>query len=203
MKKVIFGILGVVLAALIIVLVISVMNNKKPTETVVEEAKQVDNIDKYGYILFDNKSKLYHDKFKELKEILNEETLDETKYAKIVAEMFAADFYDLDSKVSNTDIGGLDFVHPDAKEDFSKTATDTMYKYVETNVYGARKQELPVVKDVVATVTTTPYAGQKVSDEKAYSAEVSLEYEKDMGYPTKVTLSIVHVDNKLYVVNVK
>ena len=203
MKKVVISIIGALLIIIVAVLVITKLTNNKPKETVVEEAKQVDNIDKYGYYLFDNKSKLYHEKFKELKEVLNAETLDEKAYAKVVAEMFAADFYDLESKVSNTDIGGLDFVHPDAKEDFTKTAIDTMYRYVETNVYGARKQELPVVKSATANITEARYAGQKLVDEKAFSGEVTLEYVKDLGYPTKVTLSIVHVDNKLYIVNVK
>ena len=203
MKKVIISIVGAIVVIVAAVLIIGALTNKKPKEVVVEEAKQVDNIDKYGYYLFDNKSKLYHEKFKELKDVLNAETLDEKQYAKVVAEMFVADFYDLDSKVSNTDIGGLDFIHPDAKEDFSKTATDTMYKYVETNVYGARTQELPVVKSATATISEARYNNDKIVDEKAYNAEVSLEYVKDLGYPTSVSLSIVHVDKKLYVVKIK
>ena len=196
MKKVIIAIAGVVIVAVVAILLLNSRNNNKPKEQVVEQAKQVDNIDKYGYVLFDNKSKLYHEKFKTLKEVLNAETFDESAYAKIVAEMFAADFYDLNTKVSNTDIGGLDFVHPNAITDFSKTATDSMYRYVESNVYGNRKQELP-------SVTNQRYNGEKVKDEKAYQATVDITYEKDLGYPSKVTLNIVHVENKLYIVEVK
>ena len=203
MKKIIIGLVGAIAVVVIAIVAINVLTNKKIEEPVVEEAKQVDNIDKYGYVLFDNKSKLYHEKFKELKDVLNAETYDDKAYAKIVAEMFAIDFYDLDSKVSNTDIGGLDFIHPAAKENFQKTATDTMYKYVETNVYGARNQELPIVSEAVATITEAPYAGNTVTDANGYIAEVTLAYSKDLGYPTKVTLSIVHLDNKLYVVIVK
>ena len=203
MKKVIIALIGVVVIVVAAIFLLNLRNNNKPKEKVVEQAKQVDNIDKFGYVLFDNKSKLYHEKFKELKDVLNADEFDDKAYAKVAAEMFAIDFYDLNSKVSNTDIGGLDFVHPDAKETFSKTATDSMYKYVETNVYGNRKQELPAVKDAKATITDHRVAFEKAKDEKGYSAVVDITYEKDLGYPTKVTLSLVHVDNKLYVVEVK
>lgn len=203
MKKLIIALIGVVVIVVAAIFLLNLRNNNKPKEKVVEQAKQVDNIDKFGYVLFDNKSKLYHEKFKELKDVLNAKEFDDKAYAKVAAEMFAIDFYDLNSKVSNTDIGGLDFVHPDAKETFSKTATDSMYKYVETNVYGNRKQELPAVKDAKSTITDHRVAFEKVKDEKGYSAVVDITYEKDLGYPTKVTLSLVHVDNKLYVVEVK
>ena len=203
MKKVIITLAGIIVVVVAAILLLNMRNDKKPKEKVVEQAKQVDNIDKYGYTLFDNKSKLYHEKFKELKEVLNEKEIDDKKYAKIVAEMFAADFYDLNTKVSNTDIGGLEFVHPDAITDFSKTATDSMYKYVETNVYGNRKQELPSVKSTTATVTDHRYNSEKAKDEKGLEATIDITYEKDLGYPTKVTVDMVHVDKKLYIVEVK
>ena len=202
MKKVIVLIIGIILIVVSSVMVLNGRNtNAKKEDT--KENKKVDNIEKYGYTLFDNKSKAYKEKFKDLKKVLNEEEIDYKEYAKVIAELFTIDFYDLNSKVSNTDIGGLDFVHPDAKDTFSKTATDSMYKYVETNVYGNRKQELPAVKDAKATITDHRVAFEKAKDEKGYSAVVDITYEKDLGYPTKVTLSLVHVDNKLYVVEVK
>jgi uncharacterized protein YxeA len=203
MKKIIIAVVGVIVVVVTAILLLNMRNNGKPKEQVVEQAKQVDNIDKYGYVLFDNKSKLYHEKFKELKDVLNAKEFDDKAYAKVAAEMFAIDFYDLNTKVSNTDIGGLAFVHPDAITDFSKTATDSMYKYVETNVYGNRKQELPSVKEAKATITDHRVALEKAKDEKGYQAVVDITYEKDLGYPTKVTLSLVHVDSKLYVVEVK
>ena len=204
MKKVIIAIVGVVLVVVLSLILFNGKNNdpKKEKEEV-EESKQVDNIDKYGYVLFENKSKAYKEKFNTLKEVLNEEEVDDKKYAKVVAELFVIDFYDLNSKVSNTDIGGLDFIHKDAKEDFIKTSQDTVYKYVESNVYGGRKQELPVVESAEATVTETNYQGKKVQDENAYTAEVDITYKKDLKYPTKVNLTIVHDSNKLYVVVIK
>ena len=203
MKKIILTILGIILIAVSCVMILNSRNEKKPKEKVVETAKKVDNIDKYGYVLYDNTSKLYHEKFSELKEVLNAKEFDDKAYAKIVAEMYAIDFYDLNTKVSNTDIGGLVFVHPTAKDDFIRTATDTMYKYVETNVYGNRKQDLPSVKSVSATVTDHVVPFEKAKDEKGYQASIDITYEKDLGYPTKVTVSLVHFENKLYIVEVK
>jgi hypothetical protein len=203
MKKIIFTILGIVLIAISTVMILNSRNEKKPKEKVVETAKQVDNIDKYGYVLYDNTSKLYHEKFGELKNVLNAKEFDEKAYAKVVAEMFAVDFYDLNTKVSNTDIGGLIFVHPKAKDDFIRTATDTMYKYVETNVYGNRKQDLPSVKSATATVTDHVVPFEKARDEKGYQASIVLTYEKELGYPTEVKVSLVHYEDKLYIVEVK
>ncbi len=48
MKKIIFTILGIVLIAISTVMILNSRNEKKPKEKVVETAKQVDNIYKYG-----------------------------------------------------------------------------------------------------------------------------------------------------------
>lgn len=204
MKKAIIAIVGIIVIVVVGLLIFNRKSNdpKKEKEDV-KETKQVDNIDKYGYTLFDNKSKAYKEKFSELKEVLNEEEIDDKKYAKVVAELFTIDFYDLNSKVSNTDIGGLEFIHKDAKDDFVKTSEDTIYKYIKSNVYGGRKQELPVVTSAEATITETNYQGKKVQDENAYIAEVDITYKKDLKYPTKVSLTIVHDEKKLYVVVIK
>ena len=202
MKKIIVLIIGIILIVVSSVMVLNGRNtNAKKEDT--KENKKVDNIEKYGYKLFDNKSKAYKEKFKDLKKVLNEEEIDYKEYAKVIAELFTIDFYDLNSKVSNTDVGGLDFVYQSARKDFAKTAENGIYKFVESNVYGGRKQVLPVVKEASATVTEAKYEGKTVQDENGYTADVEITYEKDLGYPTKVNLTIVHSNDKLYVVVVK
>ena len=129
------------IAALAIVLVISF----KPKGTKVKEVKILKSIDEYGYQLKDNKSKKYKDMFKELEDILRADTVDEEAYAKKIAEMFVYDFFSLEDKAAKTDVGGVEFVHPNAVANFLLTAEDTYYKYVESNIYGERKQELPAV----------------------------------------------------------
>ena len=126
------------------------------------------------------------------------------KYSEILAELFVIDFYDLNSKVTNTDVGGLDFVFEDIKEEFNLAAEDTLYKYIESDVYGERTQELPTVTNTKVTSSTTiSFESERVSDENAYEVEVEISYNKDLGYPTKVNITLVHCDNKLCIVEVK
>ncbi len=202
MKKIVFLIIGVLLIVISSVILLNRKDGSKPKDSPKKSIK-VDIIEKYGYKLFDDKSDVYAEKFEELKKVLKEEVVDEEAYAKLLAELFVIDFYDLNSKVSNTDIGGLDYVHPKAKDAFLKTAIDGMYKFVESNVYGGRKQELPVVSDAKAEVTTFDYKGTTLQDEKAYKAVVDISYKKDLKYPTKVTVTLVHESNKLFVVVVE
>ena len=174
-------------------------NDKKATEI-----KAIDNIEKYGYVLYENRTELYKNKFNELKDTLNKEELDEKKYAELIAELFVIDFYTLDNKVTNTDIGGVDFIHPNGRENFMLKATDTIYKYIESNVYNERNQELPTVSNVIVkTNEQKEYETKNVKDKNSYVINLDIEYEKDLEYPTNVTVILVHDENKLYVVEVK
>jgi hypothetical protein len=110
----------------------------------------------------------------------------------------------LSNKVTNTNIGGVEFVHKEALETFKLAASDTMYKYIESNVYGERKQELPEVKEVtIANVLNQKFESEKVNDDLAYNVTLNIVYQKDLGYPKEVNLTLVHLENKLYVVQVK
>ena len=91
-------------------------------------------------------------------------------------------------------------------DDFLEKAQDTIYKYVENNLYGERKQKLPSVDKVEVTkVSQVEYSYKDKKDEKAYQVEVSWTYKKDTGegYQTKATLFFVHEDKKLYLVELK
>ena len=114
-------------------------NHKEETK----EIKIVDNISKYGYKLKENKPEKYKTMFKELKEILNKDEVSEEEYVKKISELYIYDFYSLKDKLAKTDIGGVDFVHKDILENYLQNAQDTYYKYVESNLYSIRKQDLP------------------------------------------------------------
>ena len=64
--------------------------------------------------------------------------------------MFVTDFYTLSTKVTNQDVGGLEFIYSKNKDNFKLKASDTLYKYIESNVYGDRKQKLPEVVEFVS-----------------------------------------------------
>ena len=42
-----------------------------------------------------------------------------------------------------------------------------------------------------------------LTDQNGYSVALSITYEKEMGYPKDVSLTLVHVEKKLYIVEVK
>ena len=155
-------------------------DKKKP----VEEVKTVDNIKtkEFDYVLYDNKSDLYKDYFGKLKDELTKEEINEEEYAKLVSELFVIDFYSLIDKKTNTDIG----------------------EYVESNVYGDRTQTLPKVTEVSTTsIIKKNVTIKDLQDPNGYVATISIKYDKDLKYPTSTTITLVHKDKKLYIVEVK
>ena len=89
-------------------------SGKKTTK----EVQDVDSIEGYDYTLKDNATKYYKSLFEELKKTLEADDIDEEKYAELVAQMFVADFFNLDNKISKSDVGGTQFVYSDYVNDF-------------------------------------------------------------------------------------
>ena len=162
--------------------------------------KQIDSIDFYGYTLSKSDTDLYKSIFKELSKVLNEKPVDMNSYAKLVSELFIIDLYSLDSKLTSTDIGGIEFLHKDLRENFKENMGSTLYKFVESNIDGKRKQELPMVKEVnVTDVFETKYTYNK-NEYPAYLVTVNWTYEKDLGYQTSAKLTIINDNDILYIV---
>ena len=177
---------------------------KKNTD--VKEVKIVSKIEKYGYNLKENKPKAYKKMFEELEKILEAKEVKEEDYVKKIAEMFVFDFYSLDDKTAKTDVGGVEFVHKDALENFLDNAQDTYYKYVENNIYDNRKQTLPIVEKVtVNSVEKKAFAYGDKTDENAYEVKVSWDYtnSKYAKYQKTATLVFVHDDIKLSLVELQ
>ena len=170
----------------------------------VKTATVENEIEEYGYTLKSTRNDRYKKAFQELKDILSKKDVDEKAYVEQISKMFIMDFYTLNDKLANTDVGGIDFVHTDAKTNFLEKSEDTVYKYVENDIYGNRDQKLPEVTDVtIESTENIEYTiGTDFTDDNAYQVEVSLKYKEDMDYPTKATLIFVHEDNKLSLVEV-
>ena len=168
------------------------------------EVKIVDEIKAYGYVLEEDAPKGYKTMFKELSKVLAKEEVDEEEYAALVASMFAFDFYTLNNKVSKNDIGGVQFVLSSYKDNFILEASDSVYKYIEINLDGKRKQKLPEVTAVEVTNSEVrPYKFGKITDENSYIVSLKLTYAEDLKYPTEVTVKLVHQDKKLEVIYLK
>lgn len=168
------------------------------------KAKVVDKIEDYGYELESDAPKVYKKLFGELVTTLKADPVDDEAYAKLVAQMVAVDFYNLDNKVSKNDVGGTQFILSAYKDNFVLEASDTVYKYLEHNLYNDRKQDLPEINDVsIKEIKKIEYSYGKVKDSEAYQAVVGLNYKEDLGYPSEVTVKMVHVDKKLEVFYMK
>ncbi len=172
----------------------------------VQKAKVIKTIDKYGYTLKDNKTKRYQDMFEELDKILSKDSVDEEEYVRQITEMFIYDFYSLNDKSSQTDVGGTDFVYSLSLENFLENAQDTYYKYVESNIYDDRNQQLPVVDEItIDSVEQVPFAYGETTDEEAYEVQVSWTYTDDAfdDYQQEATLTFIHEDIKLSLAELK
>ena len=172
----------------------------------VKEIKVINKIDKYGYQLKENKPSKYKNLFEELKEILNEENVNEEDYVKKISEMFIYDFYSLSDKTAKTDIGGTDFVYNEILENFLQNAQDTYYKYVESNVYNNRKQSLPTVSNItIDKVENTKFEYNDKYDDKAYEVNISWDYTDNQfsSYQKKATLVFIHDGDKLSLVELQ
>lgn len=174
---------------------------KKPEEKYIIQEK--DNIKSYNYSLKENDSSLKEEKFKELKEILETDNLDEKMYAKSLAEIFVIDVYDLNSKLSKYDIGGLEYLYESEVDKFKRLMQDTLYSNIEDNTLNKREQELPEIVSVTTkeiTEGTFIYNEQNVT---SWNVEIKIDYKKDLGYDNNVLVTVIKIEQKLYVAEIK
>lgn len=174
------------------------------SKVTIKKATVLNEIKEYGYTLKSNKSKAYKKEFANLATILNSDSVDEEAYLKSITKLFILDFYTLSDKVANTDVGGVDFIHTDAKTNFLEKAEDTIYKYVENNMYGGRRQSLPTVQDVtVEDIQNVSFTLNQETDTNAYQVTVSWTYTEENDYQNKATLTFAHEGKKLSLVEMK
>ena len=162
--------------------------------------KELRSLQLYGYSLSDNDTELFNKTFKELEIVLNEDHIDYSKYAELLSKLFVIDVFTLNNKLASTDIGGLDYIHKDLKENFKENMGDTLYKNVENNLDGKRTQKLPEVSSIEVTdIKETKY---KYNDEEydGYIVSLSWEYVEDLGYEKKINITLIKDNSKLYIV---
>lgn len=193
----------IILSIIILVLIVVVVwyfffREKKIVVTVVS------SIDEYNYYLDSNETRVYKKYYKELEKELEDKKIDEKNYAEIISKLFVIDFYTLTNKLTNQDIGGIQFVHTNLQERFKTEASSTVYKYLKNNLTGNRRQKLPEVKSVeVVENEMISYDENNYQDESAYQVKLNINYVKDLDYSEEVILTFIHEDNKLSLVEVK
>lgn len=164
----------------------------------------VGQIDSYNYTLESNATRIYKKYYKELEDELEDNKVDEKNYASLIAKLFVIDYYTLNNKVTNKNIGGVQFIHSNLKDSFISSASTTVYKYVKSNLYGNRKQKLPEVnKAEVEEIKEIKYERDNYQDDSGYQVTVNVSYVNDYDYPEEVVLTIIHEENKLVIVEIK
>lgn len=171
--------------------------NKKPE---VVRISNLDSISGYNYNLKSNDKELYKSEFKILKKNLESNEINKEEYAKSISKMFIIDLYTLNNKINKYEIGGEQFVYPDAVENFKLNVQNTIYKYLEDNSNNFRKQELPEVSNV--TINNIENIDYTIKDQtfKGYKVKLSWEYVKDLGYDKEGELILVIIDKNIYIV---
>jgi len=193
----------IILSIIILVLIVIVVwyfffREKKIVVTVVS------SIDEYNYYLDSNETRVYKKYYKELEKELEDNKIDEKNYAEIISKLFIIDFYTLTNKLTNQDIGGIQFVHTNLQEKFKTEASSTVYKYLKNNLTGNRRQKLPEVKSVeILENKMINYDESDYHDESAYQVSIKVNYVRDLEYPEKVVLTFIHENNKLSLVEIK
>ena len=193
---------NIVLFVLVGLLIIGVIGFKVYNDFFKDKAatKKLISLDLYGYVLRNNDPQLYKDNFKALEKTLNETPINYEEYAKGISKLFIIDVFNLNNKQSSTDIGGLEFLHKDLKDNFKDNMGATLYKNIENNLDGKRTQSLPEVSSIlVSDVFETKYTYNKVEYD-AYIVTLNWEYKVDLGYATSMKITLIKDGNFLYIV---
>lgn len=193
----------ILLFVLIVVLVyaiggfIYIKLNKKPD---VIQVSDLDKINGYNYTLKSNDTQLQTDEFNVLKANLESESINYEEYAKSVAKLFIIDLYTLNSKINKYDVGGAQYVYPDAVSNYKLNVQNTIYKYMEDNTNKNRNQILPEVSTI--DITKFEETTYKIEEKEypGYKAELSWTYVEDLGYDTNAEVLLIKQDKTYYVV---
>lgn len=201
-KKKLLITIGIILAVLLVILVSFFL--MRPKESMEEEPNQIVEVDKisnYDYKLEDRDTTVYKTTFEAIRECLNQEEVDYAEYAKLLSSLYIIDLYTIANKLNKYDVGGVDFILEDARENFSLKVTDTIYKYVEDNSYGKRAQKLPEVSEISEVTSQTSKVKIDNDTYEGYIVNIKWEYAEDLGYDDSAKITLILKDGKLFVTN--
>ena len=154
----------------------------------------------FDYILYEDDIDIYKDEFKRLKKNLESSNINYTEYAESISKMFVMDLYSLEAKKNMYDVGGVQFVYTDIRDNYKLNVSNTLYKYMKDNSDGKREQDLPMVKSVsIKNEDETKY---KIGEEEfdGYKINLDIEYVKDLEYDKSAEIILVKKDKYLYIV---
>lgn len=196
-----YKILLIVIIILIIVIIATIVAFKflKGSEPA-EPVKVVDSIDNFDYTLDDRDTELMKNTYNELKTVLSSDEIDYEKYAEILSKLFVIDLFTMDNKVNRYDVGSTEYVYPDSVDNFKTNVEDTIYKSMENNSDGKRRQDLPEVSSIdnTSVETSTFTIGEEEHD--SFVVNINWSYVSNLGYDDNATITLIELNEKLYVV---
>ena len=196
-----YKVILIIIIILIVLLVASLVAVKLLSKSDNKDAvKVVDSIDEFGYTLDDRDTELMKNTYNELKNVLSADEINYEEYAKKLAELFVIDLFTMDNKVNRYDVGSTEYVYPDNVDNFKTNVEDTIYKSMENNSNGKRRQDLPEVSSITNSSVegSTFLFGEDEYD--SYVVSITWDYVDDLGYDDNATITLIELDNKLYVV---
>ena len=196
-----YKVILIIIIILIVLLVASLVAVKLLSKSDNKDAvKVVDSIDEFGYTLDDRDTELMKNTYNELKNVLSADEINYEEYAKKLSELFVIDLFTMDNKVNRYDVGSTEYVYPDNVDNFKTNVEDTIYKSMENNSDGKRRQDLPEVSSITNSSVegSTFLFGEDEYD--SYVVSITWDYVDDLGYDDNATITLIELDNKLYVV---
>lgn len=182
------------------------------TKEVTNVANTVDTIKGFDYKLEDRDTELYKKEFQALKKNLESDDIDYEAYASSIAKMYIIDLYTMSNKINKYDIGGAEFIHSKALENYKLKVEDTIYKYLDDNSYNDREQVLPEISDITiddieeSTYTIACQEDDEDCEEEeldSYEITLSWSFVEDLDYDTEAVIIAVKEGNKLVIVEQK
>ncbi len=200
-RKLFITLLILILAILLVFFAINIGKDNKDEN----KKKIVDEIKQFSYTVSETDTKLFKDKFKELKTVLGKKEIDNKEYAKLISELFVIDFYTLDNKNTKNDVGGVQFVYESHKTDFVDKARNSIYKQVKSNLDNDRVQSLPEVsgvevssvEDIVPSTVLESDDFKDVTEATAYEIKLSWTYKNNDDFQDEATIVVVKDGEKL------
>jgi len=167
------------------------------------EAYYMAEIEGYPYKLRSDATPLMILLFSDLIDVLEHTDINDEEFAKLIGQLFIVDLFTMTNKQNKYDAGGYLYVYPDHVENFKFNVNDTLYRFLEDNTNGKRKQSLPEVSSIEVTEVEEI---EFKSEEKTYNAFrfiINWKYLEDLGYQDKAEVKVARVDKFYFVVEQK
>lgn len=148
-------------------------------------------IEKYGYYVNDNANSYYKEQFKILKEMVENEEINEEDVVEQIAKLYVIDLLSLNDKINKYEVTSSQYFYSTKKTMNTQKIIDIFYNTIIDNAYDDRIQELPEVKKVeIIDIKKNKYTLDKDKVE-CYEIIIDVEYQKDLGYDKKVKVILV------------